>query len=475
MAFRVLTQVNYSSGENPEGDSGLHFTSGLLNAIIRKDKTFHFYVLVPIKHLEIWKKFLQHQRITLLPIEIETRTHGGDFQFSPEQLFKVFKFRKFEVDCLFLNQPESGAAYLHLFNKLLFHKIPALSYVHWFDTRPVTSKIDIQKPSLLAAICGMLVSEIVGCNSEYGRQKILNQSSYWFNERSISELGNKIRVLPPGIDTHEFEKKRYKREFSDTKRIIVNHRLLNYTGVRNLLSDTFPKLWERRKDFKVIVTNPSKVRLPKSLTNAKWLIMGQFDRTEYIKQLSTSDLVICPHKSTHWSISTLEAIYAGCIPLMNSNTFFPELMNPILFNLNRQTANHIKLNWFYSNNHLIDKISLLLDNIERERGIIKKLRKHIKNQYSWENLSTLWIKTFYEADSNTHTISNTNPSFIKIKKMIEKNGSMSKSEILREFSWGPQSSTLSWTAFRKQLKLMSNDNSNNSEVIYKQRKVVNKV
>ncbi len=47
MALRVLTQVNYSAGENAEGDSGLAFTAELLRALVRADRDLHFYVLIP--------------------------------------------------------------------------------------------------------------------------------------------------------------------------------------------------------------------------------------------------------------------------------------------------------------------------------------------------------------------------------------------------------------------------------------------
>lgn len=466
MSLRILTQVNFSSSGNPEGDSGLYFISSLIHSILEKDEGFHFYVLIPSKHKDVWGKRLTHARITLLPIDIASRSHGGNFHFNPNQLFEIFKFREYEVDCLFINQPESTNAYLHFFNKLLFHKIPAVSYIHWFDTRDGRSKSNNQEPVLMSAINGMISSNIVGCNSEYGKKLILEQSEKWYNETCINQLKSKIKILPPGIDTKELDRNFIAIKKTRKKKIIINHRLLKYTGVRDLLTQTFPKLWEIRKDFEVIVTNPSNVRLPLKLTNVPWLTDGKFGREEYIRQLWSSDIVVCPHKSTHWSISTLEAIYTQCVPLMNSNSFFPELMTPVLERLDLDVNNHIKTNWFYSNNSLVSKICFLLDNIEKEKNILKDLSQYVKEIYDWNTISDEWIKVFHEVDSKTHIISETNPSYKKILNLIQRDGGISKQEILRELAWGPQSSTLSWTAFRQRLKNIAFDDSNNSEVFY---------
>jgi len=153
VAVRILTQVNYSAGENPEGDSGLHFTAGLLRSLVRLDPGFHFYVLVPEQHKATWTAVLLHPRITPIPMSIEPRLHGGDFQFCPVRLSQSFDFRRFDVDVLFLNQPETAPALLQFLNRQTFHCVPAVSYVHWFDTRrPSTPKEKLHHPALLGAL-----------------------------------------------------------------------------------------------------------------------------------------------------------------------------------------------------------------------------------------------------------------------------------------------------------------------------------
>lgn len=466
MTYRILTQVNFSAGENPEGDSGLYFIRDLIHGILDNDKKFHFYVLTPKKHKELWESELNYPRVTVIPIDIAQRSHGGDFQFNPDQILESFNFRKYEVDCLLINQPELVIAYVHLLNKLLFHNVPAVSYVHWFDTRQVNSKHNIQKPALLSALSGMLISDLVGCNSFYGKKKIIDEARNWFKDSCIDDLQNKIHVLPPGVNTKEIDFNKGVSNSGKIKKIIINHRLLKYTGVRNLLSDTFPKLWELRNDFVVIVTNPSKVRLPLKIKNVPWLINGNYTRQEYLKLLWECDIVVSPHKATNWSISTLEAMYSGCIPLLNSNSFFPELVNIITENTEANIKEHFREYWFFSKGNLIPKLIHLLENIREEKEIAHELHDPIRAHYDWSVIAKSWIQIFYDIETKTQSIADTNPSFNKILKMVERKGFSSKEEILRELAWGPQSSRLSWSAFRKSLKTLYEEDSLSPEVTY---------
>ena len=383
MAFRVLTQVNYSSGENPEGDSGLHFTVGLLQSLVRLDANFHFYVLVPKRHEAFWAASLSNPRITLVPLELQPRLHGGDFQFCPLRLSESFDFRRFDVDALFLNQPETAPALLQFFNRQTFHNVPAVSYVHWFDTRrPSTPKETLHHPALLGTLAGLMVSAFVGCNSAYGRDQILTYAARWFRGDAINDLSRRIRLLPPGVDTADLEQAKFTPSRLRPCRILVNHRLLKYTGVRTLLTEGLPALWERRQDFSVVVTNPTRVRLPGTITQVPWLTTKTLSRSDYLRQLWDSDIVVAPHRACHWSMSTLEAICAGCVPLMNRESFFPEMMEPLLAELSAGERKHIDSRWYYFRGSFISRLSGLLNNLAEERCIAQRVASHC-TPYVW--------------------------------------------------------------------------------------------
>lgn len=468
MAFRILTQVNYSAGQNPEGDSGLRFLCGLLPSLLRLDSDLHFYVLVPAKHESTWTSCLSHPRITAIPMDLEPRTHGGDFQFSPAELYRKFDCRVFDVDLLFLNQPETAPAFLQFFNRQMFHNVPAVSYVHWFDTRrPSTPKQRQHIPALLAALTGMLSSAYVGCNSVYAQSAIMNHAAKWFREDAVELLRGRIRVLTPGVDVGELMSNHTgRRKHRERAQILVNHRLLKYTGVRALLTDVFPELWRRRKDFQVVVTNPTRVRLPGVLTNVPWLKLETLPRPNYIRALWDSDIVVAPHRATYWSISTMEAICAECVPLMNRECFFAEMLAAPLSRLSAAEKDHIEQRWFFFRGSIVDRLSDLIDNLGRERRIAKQLSQHARQIYDWDALAGAWLQIFREAEQAIPVMSQSIPSMGQIIKMIRSEGSISKAEILRRLRWTPKQRALSWTAFRKGLKMVATEDSLTPEAIF---------
>jgi glycosyltransferase involved in cell wall biosynthesis len=467
MALRVLTQINYSAGENAEGDSGLRFTAALLRKLVQADPELHFYVLIPEKHVATWTEAAAGPGITLIPFPLAPRLHGGDFQFDPAALYERFDFRKYDVDVLFLNQPETAPAFLQFFNRQTFHNVPAVSYVHWFDTRrPSTPKQKMHLPALLANLSGMMVSAFVGCNSEYGRDAILLHAARWFHPDVVETLRARIRILPPAVDSSQLRPK-MKKPPGRRAQIIVNHRLLKYTGVRTLLAEVFPRLWARRKDFRVIVTNPSRVRLPGTITAAPWMRQQMLAWPDYVRLLWESDIVVAPHRSTHWSISTLEAICADCIPLMNTESFFPEMFEPILQALTSEERQHIEERWFYFRGNVVNRLSNLIDNIDRERVLAKRTGREARRIYDWSGCVESWLRVFREADRQIPAIDERNPSMRRIAGLLAQSGAVEKATILKELGWSPKQRALSWTSFRKRLRMIAPDDGANAEAVFR--------
>ena len=469
MAFRILVGVNYSAGENVEGDSGMMFITGLVSALVKSDADLHFYLLIPERVARAWSSKLSHPRITMIPFPLLPRLHGGDFQFDPAALYERFDFRRYDVDVLFLNQPETVPAFLQFFNRQTFHNIPAVSYVHWFDTRrPSTPKQEHHRPALLAALSGMAVSTAVGCNSIFGRDRILDQADKWFKPEVVADLRQRLVILPPGIDVPELLKNKVARP-RRRKQILVNHRLLKYTGVRSLLSEALPELWSQRQDFQVHVTNPTRVRLPGSLTKAPWLNVETLARNAYVETLWRSDIVVSPHRATYWSISTLEAICADTVPLMNKESFFPELMEPLLDTVSPAKRRHIELQWFYFRGNLVRRLCDLLDNIENERELAREVGRRARAAYGWRAWTDRWREVFYAAERRTPAISERNPSMQRIVQMLRSDGPLPKEEILRRLSWAPKQRALAWSSFRKYLRIAAPDDPTREDVVFDMR------
>src|SRR5262249_13651477 len=166
--------------------------------------------------------------------------------------------RRMDFDLLWINQPELAPAFLDYFNKRHFFHVPAITYIHWLDWR----RYDLLKnraaePSIVAILAGALLSSKVVCNSNYGRDQILKVAGRWFNTATLDQLSSKLVPLPPVFDAVQLTPRQKRPHRSKIVQIIVPHRAQKYTGFKTLIENYFPRLWSTRRDFRVLVTNPS--------------------------------------------------------------------------------------------------------------------------------------------------------------------------------------------------------------------------
>jgi hypothetical protein len=212
--------------------------------------------------------------------------------------------------------------------------------------------------------------------------------------------------------------------------------------------------------------------LPASMTRQSWLTVATLSRSDYLEILTNSDLVLAPHRATHWSISTLEAICAGCVPLMNVESFFIEMLEPIIGSLPMSVGKHVRGRWFYFRSELKKRLIDLLDNLDEERQIASLIAKGARAIYDWGTWADAWLDIFHEAERHIPLIGARNPSLLRIMRMIELKSMMPKEAILRELGWSPKQRALSWTSFRKHLRSMAPDDSQRPDAIFRHRPTI---
>lgn len=463
--LRVLTTVNFSAGENMFADSGFTHLTALIRALVEADAALHFYVLVPEQHLATWQVAMPKTRVTLLSLPMERRLHGGDFQFEPRSLFSAIDLKSFEFDLLFLNQLETIPAYMNFFNRLTFHNLPAIGYMHWFDTRrPSTPRQHCHEPAILSALAGMSSSTVVGCNSRHAKRRVLNAARRWYGDRALEDLDQKLRVLPPIVTLPPLlDNAPVKRR---KVQVLINHRMLKYTGVRPLLEHKLPDIWDARRDFRVHVTNPSRNRLPKRVTGASWLTVKTLSPGAYRHLLTKSDIVIAPHRATDWSMSTLEAICGGAVPLMNRESFFPEMLEPVLAEIPAALAQHARDRWFYFRQQFRAQFEAILDNLDEERAVARTVMLAARRVYAPEKLAGEWLSLLRDVAHTTPALSQQNPSVLRLRRALEARGEMTREEMLALMRWRPQTRTVAWTSVRRALFAFSEDDALQSRVRY---------
>lgn len=236
---------------------------------------------------------------------------------------------------------------------------------------------------------------------------------------------------------------------------------MEYTGFRQILKHLF-KLWEIRKDFDLLVTNPSRFDLSNALKDKyPFLTVKHFSREEYVKVLWNSDIVIASHNgSNFWSLALIEAICCNCIPLVKKRAFLPELIS-IPFNENLPDNKY-----FYTGKDFCSKLNYLLNNLEKEKKEAEDLFTKFRNFYSWENRINEWINLFERIASDGNRFCYKTNVLKKIDDIMDKEKIVTKKKLLNHLNWHGKSRYISWTQYRNYLKENYSEIINCPEAVY---------
>ena len=136
-------------------------------------------------------------------------------------------------------------------------------------------------------------------------------------------------------------------------------------------------------DFRLKIMGQSFQRQPAVFSEAQSKLAHKIDhfgyvksRNEYIRQLCQSDIVISTATHEFYGISVLEAIRAGCIPVLPNRLSYPELFPS---------------EYLYEDGELFDRVKSLLNQPAR-------LNNHeatvLTESYSWNVLKEKYLEWF---------------------------------------------------------------------------------
>ncbi len=74
-----------------------------------------------------------------------------------------------------------------------------------------------------------------------------------------------------------------------------------------------------------------------------------------------------------------------------------------------------------------------------------------------------WLDVFRTAERGIPTMSDRNPSVLRVKDLLGLEGEISKEAILREFAWAPKQRALAWTSLRKSIQMFAPDDASAPE------------
>jgi len=465
MAIRVLDILNYSNRRNPQADSGVQLKKELISAILQKRDDYFFYILVPSELLDVLEPEFNGRNVRLIPTNIISRQQGGAFHFDVRELTSLLNLKQMDFDLLFVNQPELTAPLLDFFNKVHFFDIHSFGYIHWMDWKRLDRiKNRWNQPTNLNALTSILLSAVTGCNSQYGKEQILKEAAIWFNSVALELINEKLIPLRPGVNCREIMRAKTIERFSE-KTIIFPFRTQKYTGFKSLVEIHLANLWKKRKDFRLLLTNPSDYDYVKNYPRRfPFIEVCHFNREDYLNALWKADIVVgCHNGSNQWSLAAVEAVAAECIPLFNKSSFFPEMILETAPELEKKTDLQ---RYFYYRSTFTNKLEALLDNLEEEKHVVKSLSQKFRRFYDWENRVDDWIRCLDLADDASPEITERSKMICKIEAFLKRNGKCSKEAILQHLNWHPKSRHISWTKYRKYLRKRVSEDPNKSVVVF---------
>jgi glycosyltransferase involved in cell wall biosynthesis len=208
-------------------------------------------------------------------------------------------------------------------------------------------------------------------------------------KKAVEGIAAKSQVLPVGLDLEPFVRLDNISAANNEPPIILwNHR---WEHDKNF-DDFFHALLAIQKrglDFQLVVlgehfgTMPNSFREAQAAFSDRIIHWGYVESTkEYASWLMRSDILPVTSRQEFFGISVLEAVYAGCIPLMPKRLSYPELF-----------PNDEYQQLFYDSiDDLIEKLSDEI--INRRSDHLKEQLRQVVEKFSWSQIAAKYDSSF---------------------------------------------------------------------------------
>jgi len=218
--------------------------------------------------------------------------------------------------------------------------VPVLTYFHENQfAYPVQVDDERDFHFALTNMTTALASDAVAFNSQHNLDTFLegiNDLVRRADDMSLGDVVDTIQrkgtVIPPGIDFGVIDEAP-KTKRSEPPVIVWNHRW-EHDKNPELFFESLYALDEAGVDFRLIVLGQAFERRPSVFTKAKKRLSHRIvhfgyarSRDEYAKWLRRGDIVVSTAKHEFFGIAVIEAVRAGCRPLLPNRLSYPELFS----------------------------------------------------------------------------------------------------------------------------------------------------
>jgi len=181
-----------------------------------------------------------------------------------------------------------------------------------------------------------LASDAIVFNSRFNLQTFMEGTGILLKKAPdmdlvhfLEEIGRKATILSPGVVFQDIDDA--KPEITVEEPVIIwNHRW-EHDKNPDLFFSTLYALDQQEIPFKLVILGQSFSRRPPIFDQARKRLahriihMGRVDRDAYCRWLKSGDLVVSTADHEFFGIAVLEAVRAGCRPLLPKKLSYPEL------------------------------------------------------------------------------------------------------------------------------------------------------
>ncbi len=231
-----------------------------------------------------------------------------------------------------------------------------------------------------------LASDGIAFNSVFNRDSFLSGCRRGLNAASdmkmpgvIDELANKSRILFPGIEFTDIDKV-HKTSSQGIPVIVWNHRWEHDKNPESFFF-ALDVLEQRGVDFRLIVLGQAFDTSPECFLSAEKRFRSKIlqygfvpSYRKYVEMLSRGDIVVSTSLHEFYGISIIEAVRAGCVPLLPDRLSYPELFDA---------------KFLYKENSLSDKLQEL---VNKRCRLTSEIARTMTEQFSWPCLQQSYLE-----------------------------------------------------------------------------------
>jgi len=344
-------------------DSGFIFSKQLISDLPH-DWRFTWVIPDKIKPDDYGWFLDANEIVDVIPYPYPTNIHQARYEFYGKILRDRFEYGH-DVDVILNNQPEVSAN-LRTWASNQRREYPViLSFYHWLDV-PESAQFGRELSGYFwRQWDGFLSSDSVFFHNKYSYD--LFSSEVDRKVKDTSEIfATKVGLFHPAPTQFGLEYV----EMPEEKVILFNHRLNNTTNWKFVV-EKLNLLWEKRKDFRLWITDEGGYSLHKRyLDTFPFVYIKRIPENNYGYVISNSHFSICAHKGySTWNMAILDSISNGLFTVVPADGVYIDMLSPFYHGMMID-------NMWHRYEDLQEKVDALLDT---DRLILAKKNEQVRD------------------------------------------------------------------------------------------------